>query len=273
MASERVEAPRRAHDGHQAIMPATKIDGLGGEVHANARRQRQHRDRRASTNAATYATSVPGSKCTCRLATWITISRPAGGSREMPGETATGRRRIAVSLPELRRDAPSFHRHQYNVERRSPRRWQNDSTTSPDPDRSSRRADHCSGVLRARMHARTLVPRPLGRKTPRGSLSRTDTAATLAVGAPDASRASEARRPKRGHLAARWQGRGRAPRSIVDPAGSSVLGLWPSAAPVLGIVPSHGTSFDSGIEAMAATRRHPPCTSAALPAPMRSRGQ
>jgi len=62
---------------------------------------------------------------------------------------------MAVSVPsELRRDAPSFHRHQYNVERRIPRRRQNDSTDSPDPDSSSSRADHCSGLLRARMHAR-----------------------------------------------------------------------------------------------------------------------
>ena len=59
-----------------------------------------------------------------------------------------------MSVPELRRDAPSFHRHQYNVERRIPRRRQNDSTDSPDPDSSSSRADHCSGLLRARMHAR-----------------------------------------------------------------------------------------------------------------------
>lgn len=61
---------------------------------------------------------------------------------------------MAVSVPELRRDPPSFHRHQYNVERRIPRRRQNDSTDSPDPDSSSSRADHCSGLLRARMHAR-----------------------------------------------------------------------------------------------------------------------
>jgi hypothetical protein len=36
VASERVQAPRRAHDGDQAIMATTKIQGLGGQIHANA---------------------------------------------------------------------------------------------------------------------------------------------------------------------------------------------------------------------------------------------
>jgi hypothetical protein len=125
----------------------------------------------ASSSDATYATSVPGSTCTCRPATWITIAAMAGGFRETPVEMATGRRRMAPSRLGLRRDVPSFHRHQYNVERRIPRRLQNDSTDSPDPDSSSRRADHCSGLLRARMHARPLSRgradgRPLGARYP-----------------------------------------------------------------------------------------------------------
>src|SRR5450759_3360778 len=75
MACEGIEAPRIAHDRDQAIMPATKVDRLRGEVHADARRQGQHRDRSASTNAATYAISVPDSMCTCTPATWIAMPR------------------------------------------------------------------------------------------------------------------------------------------------------------------------------------------------------
>src|SRR5271155_2214684 len=156
MASERIETPRRAYDGDQPIVAATKIHGLGGKGHANARRQRQHRDRRASINAVTYATSVPVSTCTCKVATWMTIPCAAAPSKPRLAETVTGKSRTAVSLVELRRDAPSFHRHQYNVERRIPRRRQNDSTGSPDPDSSSRMADLCSGLLRARIPARPL---------------------------------------------------------------------------------------------------------------------
>jgi hypothetical protein len=47
-----IELPGRTHDGDEAVVTAAEIDGLGREIDAYARGQRQHR-RSASTRAAT----------------------------------------------------------------------------------------------------------------------------------------------------------------------------------------------------------------------------
>jgi hypothetical protein len=70
-----------------------------------------------------------------------------------------GQRRLAArsDLARRRRDVRRRswgRRLQYSVPGRTPRRRQNASTDSPEPDSSSSRADHCSGLLRARMCAR-----------------------------------------------------------------------------------------------------------------------
>src|SRR5580693_2619545 len=90
MSAERVEAPRTANDCDQAVVAATKVHGLGGQVHADARRQRQHRRRRRPISSPTYATSVPASTCTRTSPTSTTISRAALGST--PSDSTATRR-------------------------------------------------------------------------------------------------------------------------------------------------------------------------------------
>ena len=50
---EWVEPPLAPHDRDEPVVPAPKIDRLGGEVHAHARRQRQHDERSAATSVPT----------------------------------------------------------------------------------------------------------------------------------------------------------------------------------------------------------------------------
>lgn len=119
MPTERVGSEALRDQGRQPIEALAQVRGLGGDVHAHRRRQRQHGVSSAASarTRSSVAGSKPGRTCTTRpLGSAISIG--SGATADASVTTWTGRKRGASVNDDGEgcegRSARSFQRHQYS---------------------------------------------------------------------------------------------------------------------------------------------------------------